>query len=328
METFDFAIGCQYIDKEEDFFVECLKEECKARHMQFICIDDECIDKIEADIKKGKVKIKFYLDIASDVYNRQDKYTRFNYCLRDNATRVVADPDDVKTATDKSVTHYDLVRSKVPVPYTIIIRNWEPERRLTRQERKRLGMPLVIKPALGYGQKGIKVIDKRYTFKDIAKARNYNRGDNFLLQEFIEPLDIEGEPAWFRVYSIFGEIILCWWNPQTHHYRQVTMKEVDVHGLFPLARIASEIARITRIDWFSCEIAKCKRNRKFVAIDYMNDQFAIAAKSQHKDGVPDEVVAHLASRIVEKAWQYNMGKFTLTYRGVWFPMAKVKDENA
>jgi len=104
------------------------------------------------------------------------------------------------------------------------------------------------------------------------------------------------------------------------------MREADAHGLFPLARIASQIARVTRIDWFSCEIAKSKRNRKFFAIDYMNDQCAVAAKSQQKGGVPDEIVSHLASRIVEKAWQHNTGRPTLTYRGVWFPKIKEIDE--
>jgi len=328
METFDFAIGCQYVDKQEDFFIECLKQECRARRMRFLCVDGESVNSLESDIKKGKAKIRFYLDMASETYSKRDRFTRFNYSLKDSGTRIVDDPDDTKVATDKSITHHDLARAKVPVPYTIIIRNWEPQRRLTPQEKKKLGLPFIIKPALGYGQKGVKIVDKKYNLKDIAQARKFNKGDNFLLQEFIEPLEIEEEPAWFRVYSIFGEIIPCWWNPHTRDYRQVTMKEADKYKLFPLARIASEIARITRIDWFSCEIAISRKNKKFVVIDYMNDQCAVCARSQEKGGVPDEVVSHLASRIVEKAWQYNTGRYTLTYRGVWFPKIKVKDEDA
>ena len=182
--------------------------------------------------------------------------------------------------------------------------------------------------ALGYGQQGVKIIDQKPKLKDIAEARKFDEGDNFLLQEYIEPLDLAGAPAWFRVYHLFGEIIPCWWDPQTHANRQVTLKQMDEYQLLPLMRITSEIARITHIDWFSCEIAINKRNKRFVVVDYMNDQCAVYPQSKHKDGIPDDLIVHMAERIVDKAWQYIQGRYTLSYRAIWFPKVKVRDEDA
>ena len=326
MEVYDFGIGWPVADGQEELFIKSLKSECAARNMNFVLIDDFALKNLSNAVKKGELKVKFYLDMASETYDFEDKFTRFAYCLKDAGARIVADPDDVKAAADKSVTHFDLVAARIPVPFTVVIRHWEPARRLTSEEKIGLGFPFVIKPASGYGQQGVKIINQRPNLKDIAEARKFDEGDNFLLQEFIEPIDLGGSPAWFRVYHLFGEIIPCWWNPQNNIFRQVTLAEMDNYRLSPLIHIASEIARITLIDWFSCEIAVSKKTNKFVVIDYMNDQCAIYPQSQHPDGVPDDLVVHIATRIVENAWQHIRGRFTVRYRAVWFPKVKVKKE--
>jgi len=327
MKTIDFAVGWPIVDDNESIFVNTLKSECQLHKLSFLLVDENQLDSLDSQVKEDKLKIKFYLDMASDVHNSKDEFTRFTYCLKDSGTRIVDDPDDVKAAADKSITHFDLVRSKVMTPYTVVIRNWEPTRKLTEEEEKKLGVPFIIKPALGYGHRGVKTIDQKHSLKEIAEARKFIKGDNFLLQEIINPLQLDGSPAWFRVYHLFGEIIPCWWDPQTHVYRQVSLKEMDSYNLLPMIRSTSEIARITRIDWFSCEISIDKKKKEFVVIDYMNDQCAIDPQSQRKDGVPDDLIVHIATRIIDKAWQYIIGRFTLTHRAIWFPKIKVKDED-
>lgn len=312
MEIFDFGVGFPAIDEGNVFFVNCLKADCGARGMKFIFIDAKSLDNLTGEIKNGNFKLKFYLDMASETFDPKDAYLKFNYVLKDSGTRIVADPDDVKVAADKAVTHFNLVRAGIPVPFTILIRGGEPNRQLTGEETEKLGHPFIIKPALGYGQRGVKIATQGTMFEDIAEARKVKMGDNFLAQEFIEPKEINRTPAWFRLYHTFGEIIPCWWNPNAHTYRQVTRREVDEHELLPMIHIAAEIARITRIDWFSCEVAINKKNNEFIAIDYMNDQCWINPQSKFNEGVPDCVIIRIAERIVEKAWDYINGRFTLT----------------
>ncbi len=328
MEKIDFAIGWPDAREPDDLFTNTLEEECRARRMRFLCVDEKNIMRCAEELKKGDLHISFYLDMASETFDVDHPFTKFVYAVKDAGGRVVDDPDRVKAAADKSITHFNLVSAKVPVPATVVIRHWEPSRQLGSEDWGKLGSPFVIKPALGYGQKGVKIVEKGKPLKEIAEARKFSPGDNFLLQEFVEPLELAGRPAWFRVYQLFGEIIPCWWNPATHVYSQVTMREMDDLRLVPLIRIASEIGRVTRVDWFSCEIAVNAKNRKFVVIDYMNDQCAIYPKSEHVDGVPDDLVVLIAQRLIEKAWRQKRGQYTLTYRAAWFPKAKVIDEDA
>jgi hypothetical protein len=164
------------------------------------------------------------------------------------------------------------------------------------------------------------------SLKEVAEARLFNPGDNFLLNEYIVPKSLEGTPAWFRVFFLFGEIAICWWNPGTGVYRQVNLKEFAHFKLSPLARIASEISTVTGIEWFSCEVALNNKTGRFTAVDYMNDQFDVSSQSQRPSGVPDELVRLFVQRLVEKTWQFKIGRLPLSYRAVWFPKMKLRDE--
>jgi len=327
MENYDFAMGWAADKEESELFVSALKSECEAKGLKFIFVDETALNSLNKKIKIGRFKLKFYLDMASETFDPKDKFMKLAYSLKDSGTRVVADPDNVKVAADKSITHFDLANAGIPVPFTILIRNWEQAVSLTDKEKLSLGVPFVIKPALGYGENGVKIFREKFNLKEIADARKSSKNDNFLLQEFIDPAEFDGQPAWFRVFYLFGETFPCWWNPHTHVYRRVTTRDADEYKLLPIVRITMEIARITRIDWFSCEIALSRKNRKFFAIDYMNDQCSINPQSRSKKGVPDELVIQLAERMVAKVFDDIRGRFTLSYRAIWFPKVKIKDEN-
>ncbi|KPJ67293.1 MAG: hypothetical protein AMJ43_05420 [Coxiella sp. DG_40] len=326
MVSYDFGVGWPDIE-ENDLFLMALRSECQVRNMKFIVITEKDLPKIIKEIENGKLHVEFYLDMASNIYDENDLFSRLCYCLKDSGCYIVDDPDDVKSAADKSITHFKLSNARIPTPYTIVIRHWAPSHRLIEEERHKLGSPFIIKPALGYGQKGVKIIHSHRPLKDISDARLFDPGDNFLLQEIIKPVNLNGRPGWFRIYNLFGEIIPCWWHQETHEYWQVTLKETVEYHLLPVIKIAAEIAAIVKIDWFSCEIAISNKDNKFYAIDYMNDQCAIYPKSQYKDGVPDDIIKIIAERLVEKAWRRKIGESTLTYRAIWFPKIKIIDEN-
>jgi len=327
MEIFDFGIG--WVGETEEYlFIEALRSECAQRGLRFLVVNERSVARVAEQIRKNKVKISFFLDLASETTDLGDKFTRFVYRLKDSGSRVVADPDQARFAADKSITHFNLEKAGLSVPYTIVIRNWEPTRRLSEEEKQSLGLPFVIKPASGYAQKGVKIIRKRLSLREIAEARTFSPGDNFLLQQFVEPEILGQDPAWFRVIYLFGETVMCWWNTATGVYRQVTLRDFDDFNLAPLARIAAEIAGITGIEWFSCEIARDKKNSRFTVIDYMNDQFDISSQTQHSAGVPDDVLIFLAQRLVEKAWRHVKGGYPLFRRAIWFTRMKLRDEDA
>lgn len=327
MKTYDFALAWNSGKKES--FVKWVKRECSFRRLKFFLVNqDNVLRAIEA-LEKGEMRIRFLLDNEANYGDPKDLYTRLCYAVRDIDGCVVCDPDDAREASNKSITHYDLIKARVPVPYTVVVRNWEPDDfSLTKDEIKKLGTPFIIKPASGFGQKGV-VRNATGSIAEIAQARHFNRGDNFLLQEKIEPAVLEGKQAWFRVYFLFGEIIPCWWNTDTGRYKHVTLREMYSYRLLPLARIISEIARITNMEFFTSEIAVTGKgkDRRFVAIDYVNDQPELCVRSEKAEGGPvPEVIQHVAERIVELAWRMLNGMPIGIHRSIWLGKAKLEDE--
>lgn len=328
MKIYDFALAWNSGHKER--FVKWVKRECVLRKLKFLLVDEHNVLSVTEALEQGKLKVKFLLDNEANYDDAKDLYARLCYAVKDIDGYVICDPDDARESSNKSVTHYDLVRAKIPVPYTVVVRNWEPDNFiLTKDEISKLGAPFVIKPASGFGQKGV-VKNANGSIAEIAQARHFNRGDNFLLQEKIEPLILEEKQAWFRVYFLFGEIIPCWWNTETGQYKHVTLREMYNYRLLPLARIISEIARITHMDFFTSEIAVTGKgkDRRFVAIDYVNDQPELCVRSEKVGGGPvPEVVWHISERIVELAWRMLNNAPVGMHRSIWLDKARAEDES-
>ncbi|MBU1147807.1 MAG: hypothetical protein KKD11_05580 [Candidatus Omnitrophica bacterium] len=327
MKNYDFALSWNSGAKEP--FVKWIRRECNLRDLKFLLINSLNVSGIIEDLEKGRMKIKFLLDNEANYDDKNDQFARLCYAVKDIDGWVVCDPDDARQASNKAISHYDLVKTRIPVPYTIVVRNWEPDDfSLTKEEIKKLGTPFIIKPASGFGQKGV-VKNADGSITEIAQARHFNRGDDFLLQEKIEPMVFGDKQGWFRVYFLFGEIIPCWWNTESGEYWHVTLREMYNYRLLQLARITSEIARVTNMVFFTTEIAITGKgkDRRFVVIDYVNDQPELCVRSEKgRFGPVVEVVEHIAERIVEMAWRTQNNFSIGINRSIWFAKAKLEDE--
>ncbi|MFC1631871.1 hypothetical protein ACFL1I_07405 [Candidatus Omnitrophota bacterium] len=322
MKEYDFALNWSVKSTED--FIDTLKNSCQKKDLSFLWIYDDNVREIIRRLESGELKIKFLLDTEATFNKERDPYTRVCYAVKDAGGVIVNDPDRAKVAVDKSIMHYELINAGLNTPYSIIVRNWEPKTfKLTDEERKSLGIPFVIKPACGYGQRGVNV-DAQGTIREIARARNFDRGDNFLLQEKINPIELGGKRAWFRVFHVFDTIIPCWWNDQTCLYEHVSEEEFRNYHLAPLARIVAKIADIIPLVWFSSEIAIDKKfgQPRFVVIDYVNDQCDMTVKSDDVGGVPDAIVKFTAKCMLEAAHHLIHKKDIDKEYTVWFRKGK------
>src|SRR4030095_2746500 len=122
---------------------------------------------------------------------------------------------------------------------------------------------------------------------------------HYLLQRRIVPRLVNGAPMYFRVFFVFCSLYYSWWNCYTDHYRVVTTHEGQELNLKPLEEITRQIASVTAMNFFSTEIAQAESG-DFVVIDYVNDQCHMLSQSANpRIGVPDELVAAIAKRLVE-----------------------------
>lgn len=305
-----YNFGLNWENTREENFISFLKRACHKRKLSFFWINKENIEQVIKQLQEHKIKIDVLLDGEATFNKKDDLYMRACYAVKDNGGTVINDPDRTRIAIDKSVIHFELLNAGIETPNTVIARNWEPDNfRLTDKEKNLLGKPFVIKPAYGYGQKGL-VRQAMGTQEEIGIARDFDREDNFLLQEKIKPIVCSGRRAWFRIMNVFDAIIPCWWDDQTNLYEHVSLKEFKLHDLKKAVRIAIKIAEISRMSWFSTEIAidnKFKENR-FVVIDYINDQCDLTTKYEASGGVPDNIVKYVTNKIITKAHQYISGK--------------------
>lgn len=285
-------------------FITMLEREAQQRGMVFVhCQSPEQAETLRAALADGSLRIGCLIDYMGRSFRHDYE---LGCAVKDAGGLVVDDPDRVRLYGDKAVMHHELARAGLPLPQTLIWRSWQPSRDLTLDERDRLGRRIICKPTGGSGSGGV-VLDFDGTRAALDEARAYDPDDHYLLQEFVTPLDLNGRPAWFRVYNCFGRVFACFWNPATHETSAVSPFESAVYGLHELERISQTIAAISGYTWFSTEIALVERDgrRVFLPIDYLNNKcFMLTQAEVGPCGLPGAVAEAIARQIAEQVWRH------------------------
>jgi hypothetical protein len=284
----------------DDFFIHRIQQHCAEARLNFFLIEPVWVDSFYQTLKEKKIWPRVLLNMHSEHHLPDEIYHRLVKLAAEQHTQVIDPPDRALAAFDKAKLHPQLIAAGIHVPYTVVVAREEAGTfQLTQEQKEELGSPFVIKPAMGYGRKGL-VLDAT-SEKDLERSI-LGWGDGYyLLQRKIVPRDIQGAPAYFRVYFVFGQVWFTWWNCFKDNYRVVTPHEGSEYNLKPLEEIIRRTAAITGMNFFSSEIAQTDLG-EFVAIDYMNDQCHMLCQSANPQlGVPEEVVAGIARQLVEAA---------------------------
>src|SRR3989338_3137773 len=117
MKKYDFALT--WANSPQEKFVQWLTRECKLRGMSIYVCGPYNVRNVVKDIESGSVRIKFLLDNEANYGDPIDIFGRLCYSVKDTGGYVVCDPDYARAASNKSITHYDLVRARINVPHTI-----------------------------------------------------------------------------------------------------------------------------------------------------------------------------------------------------------------
>jgi len=284
----------------DDFFIHRVQQHCAEQGLNFFLIEPLWVNAFLAALESGALWSRVLLNLHSEHHLPEEIFHRLVRRCHERGVAVIDPPDVALAAFDKARLHPRLVAAGLPVPPTLLVGAAErAHRRLTDAERSFLGSPFVIKPALGYGKRGV-ILDATSEADLPRSTAQWPEGD-LLLQRLITPLQLGGEPAYFRVYFAFGHTWLCWWNCFTDHYRVVRATEEAEFGLGALRELARRLADLTGMRFFSSEVA-LTGSKEFVLIDYVNDQCHLLCQSADpRIGVPDAVVAGIARRLVEGA---------------------------
>src|SRR6185312_13574912 len=168
-----------------------------------------------------RVWTRVLLNMHSEHHLPDDIYHRLVRLAHERNAQIIDPPAVALAAFDKARLHARLVDNGFNVPFTVIVsRDRAATLTLSDADRAALGTPFVIKPAMGYGRRGV-ILDATKE-GDLARSLAVWTDSNYLLQRRITACTLNGEPAYFRVFHVFGSVWSCWWNCFTDRYRLVT----------------------------------------------------------------------------------------------------------
>jgi len=284
----------------DDLFIHRVQQHCAEASLSFFLIEPIWVQAFYDGFSKGQIWARVLLNMHSEHHQPDDLYHKLVRLAAERQTQVIDPPDRAQAAFDKSRLHPRLMAEGINVPTTVIVPKGKAnEFQLTEAERQALGVPFVIKPSMGYGKRGL-VLDAT-SEKDLARSIALWPDENYLFQRKIVPRQQGDRPAYFRVYYIFGSVFKVWWNCFNDNYRLIQPGDLTDQASAELESIIRRIAALTGMNFFSSEIAQIESG-EFVVIDYVNDQCHMLSQSANPHiGVPDELVAAIARRLVEAA---------------------------
>lgn len=301
---YDLAIAwCWEYDAD---FVLQIDRECIRRGVLSYLIHPQNLSETLQRLENGELNFKVFFDRASD---QEEDFQQLVDVMRDEGVKMINDEDRVMWAIDKATMHKEFSSNGIHVPHTIILPPWDKRPQVRSIRLHRVGTPFVIKPACGGCGDGV-VTDAR-TMEDIQQARQQFPDDKYLVQKKIEPVQINGRRVWFRVFFAFGEILPCWWDDQTKIADVLSPLEIDRKIYSNIKSIMRQVAKISKLELFSTEIALTSQG-KLLVIDHVNDQVDLRKKSSHFDGIPDEVVDRIVINLVD--WVEKRVRSTSTRR--------------
>jgi len=281
----------------DDYFIHCVQRLAAEARLNFFLVEPLWVEQFYTRVKEGTIWPRVLLNMHSEHHQPEDIYHRLVDLVAQKGCRVIDPPDQARAAFDKSRLHPLLVGAGIPVPWTVVVPHKRPEGwQLTEEQRTAIGSPFVIKPAMGYGRQGL-VLDAQ-TEADLDRSIAAWPDAHYLFQNLVKPREVKGRPVYYRVFYVFGDVWVTWWNCYTDHYRMVADGEWDEFRLVEVEEIARRIAQLTGMTFFSTEIAQTEEG-EFVVIDYVNDQCHMLSQSPHPEkGVPDDLVGAIARRLV------------------------------
>jgi glutathione synthase/RimK-type ligase-like ATP-grasp enzyme len=291
-----YHLGIAWDWELDSDFILMLESQIQSHRLFSYSISHHNVNETIRKLQKGELRFGAFLDRAGE---GDEKFIPLARLVRKTPAYFINHPDLVLHAIDKATMHLEFIEKGIDVPFSVIISPYtkKKEVELRLSDIAKLQWPFIIKPANTTGG-GIGVVLNAASLKDVIETRQHHKNDKYLLQEKIIPAPLNGKKGWFRIFSVFGNVIPCWWDDETHIYSVITKNDMTAFHLRPLITITKKIHEVCKLDFFSTEIAVTVEG-KFVTVDYVNDICDMRLQSEHIDGVPDLAAMEICRKIAK-----------------------------
>jgi hypothetical protein len=295
----DFVFALDYLSINSGL-LKIMQEAMAAYGLSSLLVNKSSVEQTLQAVRKGRLKPHLYLDLCS---RPGDPFYALLEAMAAVGVHTLCDPKSLPY-TFKAFSHPPLERAGLPLPPSVIIRRDEPDRDLTPDELARVGDRCVIKPSYGVAGLGA-VINAAPDRASIAKAREFNRADDWLVQKMIRWNKLPHRDAYLRGYNVLGYRTLMWWS-NDHGYQRLTWDDFHKHDLAGAVELIDRVAAVTNVEFFSSEIAITAdpgAPDRFCLIDYVNDQCDIDPDAAPGRSPPREWVRWVCHRMAELTWR-------------------------
>jgi hypothetical protein len=277
-------------------FLALLKESFTAAGATLLAVGPEDLSAAVERLRAGGPPPRAYLDRATDTspeFGPLDDWAERHIPFHLNPG------ERRRLAWYKTNLHWAFIAAGIHTPYTIAVPSMHRQPALgPPADLASLGRPFSIKPDLGGGGWG--VVTNAEGWEDVVGMRRLLPNEDLILQEFVEPAQVGGRRAWFRVLASCGRIFPCWWDDRTRLFGPpVTPEESSRLRLDPLWAIAQTAARLSGLQIFSTEVALVPDGR-FIVVDYVNDPVDLRFQPHAREGMPAGIAREIAQAIAER----------------------------
>ncbi len=289
MKPYDLAVFWEW--DYDRAFNHLLQEESDRQRLNILFVSPKELDSCLQKIRQKETRFRWFLDRASETDLR---FLPLLEACRRRHFEAINCPMQGKKAVCKSHMHRLLQKAKVPLPETLIIPPKVKAAELPFFTFETLGIPFVLKPAMGGGGDGVHLGQSELS--QIQAARSEYPNDEYLVQQTIVPDTHRSLAMWFRVYFICGEVLLSFWDPKTRAYTPLDEQAVKDLPVRKIKQLAQAIARLSKLRFFSSEMAIS--GGQLVVVDYSNDPVDLRPKTDHRDGIPACLLKHIVESLV------------------------------
>jgi hypothetical protein len=294
----DFVFALDYLSINSPL-IKIMHEAMAAYGLSVLLVNSTNVERSVEAVRKGRLDPLVYLDLCA---RPGDPFSALLQAMAAAGVHTLCDPK-VLPWTIKAYSHPALEKAGLPLPPTVILGKDDPDRDLTPDEMARLGDRCVIKPSYGVAGLGA-VIGVTPDRQQVAKAREYNRGDDWLIQRMIRWGTLGDRPAYLRGYNVLGHRTLMWWS-NDKGYARLTWDDFRKYDLGGAVELVDRLAAITGLEFFSTEIAITAESGadRYCLIDYVNDQCDIDPQADAHRSPPRSWVRWVCHRLAELTWR-------------------------
>lgn len=291
MEVYDLAVFWEWdYDKT---FVTLLQKYISSNGLRTLLIEPGHLPAIEKSLLSQEITFNWYLDRASESDNR---FLNVVHICENMGIQGINPAESVTKALSKAYMHRLLLNRQIPLPETLILPSFISKPELPFFTFANIGIPFVLKPANGGGGEGVHL-----GLTELSQVSEYRKEfpeSEYLIQQTVIPKMVGKDPVWLRVFYVCEEIFFTFWNPETKLFYHAHPVELEPSLIKVFSFIMQEIAKTSKLRFFSTEIA-VKPDNSPVVIDYVNDPVDLRPKSSHKDGIPDDIMEKISMSVLK-----------------------------